>query len=315
MEEEKNEQAGLPEEIEERAEHLASGLDMSRIDKLLAYGLEAQAKLLPLSKKLLEQAQRQDAREAGRLITSLRRLFIEMELDLPDGRKKGIRSMFRRRKKQIKSFRHSVLQADKMIGRSAVLLERSKNKMIADTLLLNRFLEENMTLSEELELYILGAKRKLRYMQERGPSENEQAEAIEILERRLYDLRMSREIILQNRIQIRLIQQTNKLLIDKIQTSVITAIPLWRNQAAFVLETMKQQEALAEGIRIFRRTENSLAKTEEQSSKEISRLKEIHSSVLDSLEGALSVEERAEKTQAVAVKELEILTGKRPGSV
>ena len=304
--------------MKSRAEKLAAGIDHTKPGALGAFGAAIQARLLPLTRKLLEHVGDGQILETGDIIRRLHALFAGMELEIPSGRRHGISRLFRRRSGDFTAFYRSAVQTDEAIGQSAVLLERSANKLMAETIRLGQLLEENTAIALELDVHEAAAELKLKYigegLQDPEKSEAEReglSEAVEVLESRLYELRISKEIARQNRELLLAIQRTNKKLTGRIQSAVITAIPLWRNQASVILELLMQREALQKSKEAIDRTDRSIEERENKLPQEAARWKALHGEVLSLLDDTLSSEAEAKSVQAETSAVLRALPDKR----
>ncbi|EFR90197.1 YaaN, partial [Listeria innocua FSL J1-023] len=138
------------------------------------------------------------------------------------------------------------------------------------------------------------------------------------LDKRVYDLRLSRQITIQQAPQIRLIQNTNQALAEKIQSSIMTAIPLWKNQVAIALTLLRQQQAVAAQRQVSETTNELLkrnadmlktnaietARENERGIVDIETLKETQSSLIETLQETLKIQQEGRAKRAVAEKEL-----------
>ena len=160
------------------------------------------------------------------------------------------------------------------IDRIGIQLEHSKRGLIEDVHMLNKLYDQNKTYFQALNVYIAAAELKrdeianeiIPEMRRKAELSNDQmafqevndmAQFLDRLEKRVYDLQLSRQITIQSAPQIRMIQQTNQTLAEKIQSSIMTSIPLWKNQIAIAL-TLNRQKKAVESQKQVTKTTNDL---------------------------------------------------------
>lgn len=237
----------------EQVELVAGQLDLTKPRIVMSYGVNIQGKLLPFTRQLLEQIQSKEVNQTEEVINDLKRLITELGQDDGINNQSFLRRLFKKSDsltRQLVSYQ----KASAAVEQARVKLDRSKNYLLADTLLLNQIFTQNNELYRELNVYLTAGELKRRELihslpeQERLEDEfvkRQEAEQrqhiVEVLDKRLYDLRVSIEITKQNSVLIKLIQGTNERLIEKIQSSILTSIPLWRNQVALNIANLQKQ--------------------------------------------------------------------------
>jgi len=242
----------------EQVQLLASQLDLTKPRIVMSYGVNAQAKLLPFTRQILKQVQSKEINQTGEVISDLMRLFSEM------GQEEGIvknQSFLRRVFKKTNSLKQLLAtyqKASAAVEQARVKLNRSKNFLLADTLILNRLYTQNQEFYQELNVYLAAGELKRQKENNRSleilemddfvkrQDAEQRQHVVEVLDKRLYDLRISIEISKQNAVLIKMIQSTNERLIEKIQSSILTSIPLWRNQVALSIASLQKSEAAKE---------------------------------------------------------------------
>lgn len=240
-----------------QVELLAGQLDLTKPRIVMSYGVNIQAKMLPFTRQMLEQIQSKKVNQTGEVIKDLMRLISELGQDEGMKNQSFLRRVFKKNDsltRQLVSYQ----KASAAVEQARVKLDRNKNFLLADTLLLNRLFTQNNELHHELNVYLTAGELKrqelIRPLPEQEHIEDEfvkrqEAEQrqhiVEVLDKRLYDLRVSIEITKQNSVLIKLIQGTNERLIEKIQSSILTSIPLWRNQVALTMANLQNQEIIS----------------------------------------------------------------------
>ncbi len=248
----------MPEE-QERIEELKKQLDFRNRNSVLFFGVEAQEKLDTISNQMIEGVKNKEVGEAGeslnKMVMAIRGFDIE-ELkpeELPWWKKLlGWSTPVVEALQQYEEVRDQ-------IDTIANELERHKSKLTADVIALEKLYEANLDYFRQLELYIKAAEEKLKELDEQVIPEFEaKAKAGDMLdvqqlkevkdfrddlERRLHDLRLSRQVAMQALPSIRLIQENDKALINKITSTLVNTLPLWRNQLAQVVTVIRSRDA------------------------------------------------------------------------
>jgi uncharacterized protein YaaN involved in tellurite resistance len=319
----------LPPENQQRAYELANKLDPTNHRTMIAYGAAAQKKLLSFSHTMIEHVQRKDVGEVGDIVSDLMEKLNEINPDELRVEKKGFfRRLFSKPSKSVHEVLSNYQKASAQIDRMSVRLERSKNVLTADIHLLEQLYEHNKTYFEDLNVYIAAAEMKYEEMTKKLiPEQKKLAEEsgdrmklqevndlihfAELLEKRIYDLKVSREITIQTAPQIRLIQHTNRTVIDKIQSSIMTSIPLWRNQVSIALTLLRQRHAIETQAKLNTSRMDANAKEMVQIAKEnrpamveIDSLKETQHKLMSSLEETLHIQEEGKQKRNQAEQEI-----------
>ncbi|WP_338779862.1 toxic anion resistance protein [Metabacillus sp. FJAT-52054] len=288
-----------------RIQETAAQINPDIGEEIASYGVPAQSGLLSLSNKMMHYVKEKDRGNAGLFIRDLMRKLDEADPD----RGRGFNFMTRLFKKSPSS-QELISRYHKMsaqLDRVTLQLENSKNVLGADVAMLDELFAQNQSYFKELNVYIEAAELKLRELRQEeipalekseDPVHKQKAEDTarfaERLERRLYDLKVSREITRQSAPQIRLIQQTNQLLIDKIQSSILTAIPLWKNQITMELAMLRQNKARETHAEMNRMAEGADTREHVNETKEELRR---------NLEESLKIQETAQMQKQAAEKE------------
>ncbi|MFT8320576.1 MAG: toxic anion resistance protein [Bacillus sp. (in: firmicutes)] len=252
----------LKEEEKKRAYELAEKLDPKKHREMIFFGAKAQKSLLSFSHAMLEHVKKKDVGEVSDIIGELMGKLNEINPDeLKMENKSFFARLFGRMSSSVQEILSKYQKTGAQIDRISVKLERSKNILLSDIHLLEQLYENNKEYFYALNIYIAAAEWKLEDLHkniipemkkeaETQKNEMKRQEVDDMLEfadrldSRIYDLKISRQITLQTAPQIRLIQNTNKKVIDKIQSSILTTIPLWRNQVAIALSLLRQRHAV-----------------------------------------------------------------------
>ncbi|MQW23851.1 MULTISPECIES: toxic anion resistance protein [unclassified Lactococcus] len=268
----------LSEEELEKAKALSEQLDENTSQSVIAYGANAQDKISAFSQSVLNKVQAQDLGEVGGSLTDLMYNLQQANPNELVSENKGVFSkMFGKVKKSIFEVTQKYQKIGAGIDKISAKLNNEQAGLLQDNETLDQLYDENLNYFKALNVYIAGAELKIDQMeQEVLPQARQEAKetaenslAVQKvndleayknrLEKRTHDLRLARQLTIQQAPQIRLIQNTNQELAEKIQTSINTAIPLWKNQVAIALTLLKQKDALT-SQRIVSETTNDLLK-------------------------------------------------------
>lgn len=250
----------LPHQQQQQAQDLAATIDIYDFDKVLHYGSDAQLALSRFSNHLLAQVQRKEQIGVSTILEQLTAKLEEINpqhLHKPSGN--FLTKLFKKPAPSTQHLMSKYTRISFQIDRLSIQLERSKLELMRDLDLLDTLFEQNKQYFDMLNLYIAAAEvKRLDVLYEELPklqeyvnvSEDPMAQqqlvdchsAIERFERRIYDLEMARMMTIQSAPQIRLIQETSRTLADKIQSSIQTAIPVWKTQISLALTLNEQQK-------------------------------------------------------------------------
>lgn len=326
----------IPEENRAKAYQLAEQIDPANHQAMISYGTPAQAKLLSFSHTMLEHVQKKDVGEIGTIIGELMSKFNEVNPDDLKAEKSGFFArMFGKISGSVQEVLSRYQKTGAQIDRISVKLERSKNLLLTDIVMLDKLYESNKDYFHALNVYIAAGELKLEELHEKTiPELKRQAEAsndqmkfqevndmlqfADRLDKRLYDLKLSREITIQSAPQIRLIQNTNQALVEKIQSSIMTAIPLWKNQVAIALTLIRQRHAVEAQKQVSKTTNELLlknaemlktntietARENERGLVDIETLKKTQENLISTLEETLRIQEEGRTKRRQAEMEL-----------
>ncbi|WP_252503335.1 toxic anion resistance protein [Sporosarcina sp. Marseille-Q4943] len=312
----------LSPEEQEKAKQLAEQIPVGNYEAIITYGANAQNELSRFSHKMLDHVQSKDIGPVGDVLSDLMSKLSEIDPeDLSEKKKSGLSRLFSRATRSIQEMMTKYQKLSTQIDRIGVQLEHSKRGLLEDVQMLDSLYEQNKTYFQALNVYIAAAELKrdeianviIPEMQRKAELSNDQMAFQEVndmrqfldrLEKRLYDLQLSRQITIQSAPQIRMIQQTNQTLAEKIQSSIMTSIPLWKNQIAIAL-TLNRQRKAVESQRLVTKTTNDLllknsemlkvnsietAKENERGIIEIDTLKKTQENLIQTIEETLVIQ-------------------------
>ena len=251
-------EAVLTPEEKARVSDFAQKIDITNSTQILQFGSQAQKKISEFSETALANVRAKDMEEVGTMITGL---VTELRGFSPDDEPKGVRGLFRKASNQMEQMKARYDTVVKNIDKICGSLEGHQMLLIRDVAMLDKMYEANLSYYKELTMYILAGREKLAdiettelpQLQERartsGKPEDAQAanhlaEMCNRFEKKLHDLDLTRTISIQMGPQIRLVQGTNSILVEKIQSSLMNTIPLWKNQMVLSLGLAHSQSAM-----------------------------------------------------------------------
>ena len=271
----------LPAERQEQAKELAAKIDVSDAQSVIRYGSAAQTKLSEFSQSMLNHVQAQDIGPVG---DSLTELMYRLQEANPDELRAGEGNIFQRMFGKVKQSIYEVTAKYQKIGaqidKISVKLEKEKDGLLKDNLMLEQLYQKNKDYFDALNIYIAAGELKMEELQttiipkamkkaeETGDQmdvqiANDYTQFLDRLDKRTHDLRLARQITIQQAPQIRLIQNTNQALAEKIQASIATAIPLWKNQVVIALTLLRQKDAVTAQRQVSETTNDLLKKNSE----------------------------------------------------
>lgn len=312
----------LSKEEQTKAKQLAEQIPVGNYEAILTYGANAQGELSRFSHQMLDHVQSKDIGPVGDVLKELMNKLSEIDPDdLSEKKKSPIGRLFGKVSKSLQEMMTNYQKLSTQIDRIGIQLEHSKRGLMDDVKMLDNLYEQNKTYFQALNVYIAAAELKrdeienvtLPEMRRQAELSNDQmafqevndmAQFLDRLEKRTYDLQLSRQITIQSAPQIRMIQQTNQTLAEKIQSSIMTSIPLWKNQIAIALTLNRQMKAV-ESQKLVTKTTNDLllknsemlkinsietAKENERGIIEIDTLKKTQENLIQTIEETLVIQ-------------------------
>jgi uncharacterized protein YaaN involved in tellurite resistance len=237
----------------------ASQIDISDTNQVLNYGSAAQKNISDFSGNALNTVRTKDLGEVGNMLSNL---VIELKgLKIDPEEKKGIKGFFRRTQNQIQEMRTQFDKAEVNVDRIVQMLDNHWITLTKDIVMLDKMYEMNQAYYKELSMYIIAGKLRLEELMvtelprlqqkatESGLPEDAQAASdyanmLGRFEKKLHDLELTRMISIQMSPQIRMIQNNDSLMAEKIQTSIVNTIPLWKSQMVLALSLHHSKQAM-----------------------------------------------------------------------
>ena len=237
----------------------AEKIDITNSQMVLQYGAASQKKLSDFSETALSRVKTKDMGETGELITNL---ISELQgFDATTEQPKGIFGFFKKTSNSIEQLKTRYDSADKNVERIKAQLEDHQVTLMKDITMLDKMYELNLVYFKELTMYILAGKKKLEQVRntdlkaaqekaqrtqlpEDAQAARDLADLCDRFEKKLHDLELTRNVSIQMGPQIRLIQSNDTMMAEKIQTTIVNTIPLWKNQMVLALGIAHSQQAM-----------------------------------------------------------------------
>ena len=249
----------LSPEEQKMVNDFAEKIDITNSQMVLQYGAASQKKLSDFSETALSRVKTKDMGETGELITNL---ISELQgFDATTEQPKGIFGFFKKPSNSIEQLKTRYDSADKNVERIKAQLEDHQVTLMKDITMLDKMYELNLVYFKELTMYILAGKKKLAEVRandlkaaqekaqrtqlpEDAQAARDLADLCDRFEKKLYDLELTRNVSIQMGPQIRLIQSNDTMMAEKIQTTIVNTIPLWKNQMVLALGIAHSQQAM-----------------------------------------------------------------------
>ncbi len=253
-------EAGLNEKEIQTVENFSNQIDVLDSTVILEYGSAAQRKINNFSDAALKNVSTKDIGEVGSLMEELVK---ELKKTEPKEESKGFFSgLFKKAKDTVEDFTTDYTKAEANVNRITKILEQHQITLLKDIALLDELYERNQQNTKELSMYIIAGRKKLKEVQENelpkliekanqtGRAEDVQAandlsQACVRFEKKLYDLELTRQVSIQMAPQIRLLQNNDTIMTEKIQSTLVNTIPLWKNQIVLAMGITHSKDAMA----------------------------------------------------------------------
>lgn len=246
----------LSEEEKVMMESFANQIDLTNSTMILQYGAGTQKKMADFSETALENVKTKDLGEVGNLLTDV---VTELK-NFDEEETKGFLGLFKKGSNKIEAMKAKYAKAENNVNEIVSVLEGHQVQLLKDVAVLDKMYELNLTYYKELTMYILAGKKKLQAVRDTelanlrakaemtGLAEDAQAakdldNMCERFEKKIYDLELTRQIAMQTAPQIRMVQSNDTTMVEKIQSTVVNTIPLWKSQMVLALGVEHSMQA------------------------------------------------------------------------
>ncbi|NLP22691.1 MAG: toxic anion resistance protein [Erysipelotrichaceae bacterium] len=321
----------LTAEEKRMVDEFSKQIDITESDVILQYGSEAQKKIASFSDTALEKVRTKDLGEIGDLMSNL-----VVELKGFDGEEKGgILGFLKKGSNKVLALKARYDKAEVNVDKISRLLEEHQIVLLKDIAMLDELYDRNLTNFKELSMYILAGQKKLKEIKETelpklvekaeksglpedSQAANDLANALNRFEKKLHDLELTRMISIQMAPQIRLVQNNNILMTEKIQSSLVNTIPLWKSQMVLALGISHSKKAMQAQREVTDMTNTLLKKNAdtlkqatiqtaietERGIVDIETLQHTNEQLISTLDEVLKIQEEGRVKRAEAQQEL-----------
>ncbi|RHO88280.1 toxic anion resistance protein [Ruminococcus sp. AF41-9] len=326
----KPEQPVLTPAEQKMVEDFAAKIDIENTNQILQYGAGTQKKMADFSNTALENVKTQDLGEVGDLISGV--VGELKNFDVEEDR--GFFGFFKKQSSKIENMKNKYAKAEVNVEKITDALEQHQVRLMKDSAMLDKMYEQNLNYFKELTMYILAGKKKLEEMRNgklpelqnkaamSGLPEDAQVakdldEKCNRFEKKLHDLELTRTISMQTAPQIRLIQNNDTSMVEKIQTTIVNTIPLWKSQMVLALgiahsteaaQAQKQvtdltNELLRKNAETLHMATVETAKASERGIVDIETLQKTNADLIQTLDDVMRIQkEGREKRQAAELE-------------
>ena len=250
----------LTPEEQAMVDSFAEKIDITNSQQVLQYGSACQKKIGDFSEAALAKVSTKDLGEVGDMITNL--IGELKSFDANEEQQKGILGFFKKKGNELDNLKTKYNKAETNVENIQSMLEGHQVQLLKDIAMLDKMYDLNMAYFKELSMYILAGKKKLAdvranelkaaqekaqrtQLPEDAQAARDLADMCDRFEKKLYDLELTRNVSIQMGPQIRLIQSNDTMMAEKIQTTIVNTIPLWKNQMVLALGIAHSQQAMA----------------------------------------------------------------------
>ena len=251
------EEENLSPEDKQRVEQFMSAIDITDSQLVLSYGAAAQKNVADFSEGALSSVKTKDMGEIGSMLTDV---VTELKGFSVEEQKGGFLGLFKKTGNQITSLKAKYDKAEVNVNKICKAMEGHQQVLLKDVAMLDKMYEENLDYFKQLSLYIIAGKKKLEEaktvelprllakaeesgLQEDSQAARDYASMVERFEKKIYDLELTRNISMQMAPQIRLIQSNDTIMAEKIQSTLVNTIPLWKSQMVIAIGLDHSQDA------------------------------------------------------------------------
>lgn len=321
----------LTDEERKMAEQFANQIDLTNSTMILQYGAGTQKKMADFSETALDNVRTKDLGEVGDLLSGV----VQELKNFDEEEEKGFFGIFKKQANKLQNLKSKYASAEANVNQICKVLEGHQVQLMKDIALLDKMYELNLTYFKELTMYIMAGKKKLKDVREEDLTEKklkaqrsglaEDAQAARDLEsmclrfeKKIHDLELTRMVSIQTAPQIRLVQNNDTIMAEKIQSTIVNTIPLWKSQMVLALGVAHSRQA-AEAQRevtdmtneLLRKNAETLKMATVETAKESERgivdmetLKATNESLISTLDEVMQIQEDGRRKRQEAEVEL-----------
>ena len=323
----------LSDEERRQVDEFAKQIDLHNSTAILQYGVGTQKKMADFSGNALENVKTKDLGEVGNMLSD-----VVMQLKGFDEEEKGLKGLFKKPANKLEAMKAKYSKAETNVNKICEALEDNQVQLLKDISILDKMYDLNLTYFKELSMYILAGKKKLAETRETElpqllekakasglPEDAQAARDLEALcdrfEKKLHDLELTRMVSIQTAPQIRLVQSSDTMMVEKIQSTIVNTIPLWKSQMVLALGVTHAEQAAKAQREVSDMTNELLKKNAEvlkvsaiESAKESERgiidmetLKTTNANLISTLDEVMKIQADGREKRRVAEEEMKVM--------
>lgn len=323
----------LSDEERRQVDEFAKQIDLHNSTAILQYGVGTQKKMADFSGSALENVKTKDLGEVGEMLSD-----VVTQLKGFDEEEKGFLGIFKKPAQKLETMKAKYSKAETNVNKICEALEDNQVQLLKDISILDKMYELNLTYFKELSMYILAGKKKLAETRETElpqlldkakasglPEDAQAARDLEALcdrfEKKLHDLELTRMVSIQTAPQIRLVQSSDTMMVEKIQSTIVNTIPLWKSQMVLALGVTHAEQAARAQREVSDMTNELLKKNAEvlkvsaiESAKESERgiidmetLKTTNANLISTLDEVMKIQADGREKRKVAEEEMRVM--------
>ena len=321
----------LSEEEKRQVEAFAEQIDLTDSSVILQYGAGTQKKMADFSESALENVKTKELGEVGELLSGV----VKELKDFDEEEEKGFLGIFKKTTNKMQAMKAKYVKAETNINQICRVLENHQIQLLKDIALLDKMYELNLTYFKELSMYIMAGKKKLQetrsvrlqelLLKAQRTNLAEDAQAAKDMdamcsrfEKKIHDLELTRTISLQTAPQIRMVQSNDTLMAEKIQSTIVNTIPLWKSQMVLALgvehsaraaEVQREvtdmtNELLKKNAKKLQMAAIESAKESERGIVELETLKHTNETLITTLDEVMKIQQEGRQKRAEAEQEI-----------
>lgn len=321
----------LTSEEQKMVDSFAEKIDVENTAQILQYGAGTQKKMADFSDEALKNVRTQDLGEVGELLTDV----VSQLKDFDTEEEKGFFGFLKKQANKIENLKNKYDKAEANVERITDVLQKHQVRLLKDSALMDKMYEQNLLYFRELSMYILAGKKqlstvrngKLKELSEKAglsglPEDAQKARDLDSqcirFEKKLHDLELTRMISLQTAPQIRLVQNNNTVMAEKIQTTIVNTIPLWKSQMVLALgiahstqaaQAQRQvsdvtNELLRKNAETLHMASAETAKESERGIVDLETLKQTNAELIQTLDDVMRIQKEGRAKRQAAEAEM-----------
>ena len=325
----------LSPEQKARVEEVKNSIDLMDSQAALQYGVGAQRNISSFSDHILTQVRSKDSGYVGELMSDLVLKVKEVDVDGLDEGFLDKLPFLKNAPRAVKKFMQRYEKLEVQIDRIEQQLDQARMQMLKDITMFDGLYEKNLEYFRELQIYIAAGEEKLKELQEitlpqlhaeataKGDAMSAQVvrdfeDTVNRFEKKIHDLKLSKAVAIQTAPQIRLIQNNDKMLVDKIQTAILSTIPLWKSQIVIALGLHRQESVLkmqrsvsdatntllTKNAELLRQNSTEVARESERGIVDLETLKKVNADLISTIEETIKIQQEGRAARQNAETEL-----------